>query len=39
MEGPQAGSRQRQHSTAVRITVIIYTTKTKQNKTVKKDIW
>ena len=32
MRGPRAGSRQRQHSTAVRITVIIYTTMTKQIK-------
>ena len=32
MRGPRAGSRQKQHSTAARITVIIYTTMTKQNK-------
>ena len=30
MKGPRAGSRQRQHSTAVRMTVIIYTIMTKQ---------
>ena len=35
MEGPRAGSRQRQHSTAVRITVTIYSTMTKLNRTVK----
>ena len=35
MKGPRAGSRQRQHSTAVIITVIIYTAMTKLNKTVK----
>ena len=32
LEGPRAGSRQRQHSAAVRITVTIYTIMTKQNK-------
>ena len=32
MEGPRAGSRQRHHSTAARITVIIYTTMTKQKQ-------
>ena len=36
MKGPRAGSRQRHRSTAARITVIIYTTMTKTDKSVKK---
>ena len=37
MKGPRAGSRQRQHSTAVTITVIIYTIMIKLNKLRKED--